>query len=452
MQVADAGRAARRRRSPPPPPPPGPAGAAPPRRSAPASRACLSSAASSSSTPRPRDATVDTIGGRHAPGSECRPPSASIALRSRTVCVGAVPVGLVHHEHVGDLEDARLGGLDPVAHARREQHQRGVGRRGDLAPRPGPPRRSRPAPRRSRPRPAPARPAGVAAASPPRCPRRAIDRMNTPASVAWSCIRTRSPSSAPPENGEDGSTASTPTRCPCPRSARTSIDVVVDLPTPGDAGQPDHPGPAGVRGERRRRPRAAPATPSSTSEISRATDRASPSRAARHAASSTSAARRVEVTARKVAQTLQQQRVALAAAAAQRRRAETAAAPAQLERQVQRDPGAAHPDRVAERDRAAVDVDHLRADAEVAHRLDADRGERLVDLDQVEVGHVQPGLAERLADRVGRLGLQRVVRTGDLAVRADLGQHRWPRAARPRPATSPPPRTRRRRSATSCRR
>ncbi len=118
--------------------------------------------------------------------------------------------------------------------------------------------------------------------------------MNTPASVAWSCIRTRSPSSAPPENGEDGSTASTPTRCPCPRSARTSIDVEVDLPTPGDPVSPIT----------RARPvcgASAAATSrsageaSSTSEISRATDRASPSRA-RATSVSTSAARRVEVT------------------------------------------------------------------------------------------------------------------------------------------------------------
>ena len=53
---------------------------------------------------------------------------------------------------------------------------------------------------------------GVAQARPPRWPREAIDRMKTPPSVAWSCMRTRSPSRAPPENGEDGSTASTPTR------------------------------------------------------------------------------------------------------------------------------------------------------------------------------------------------------------------------------------------------
>jgi hypothetical protein len=119
--------------------------------------------------------------------------------------------------------------------------------------------------------------------------------MNTPPSVAWSCIRTRSPSSAPPENGEDGSTASTPTRWPCPRRARTSTDVEVDLPTPG----------APVSPITRARPvcgASAAATsrsrgePFSTSEISLATDRASPARAPATSAP-TSTLRRVEVTA-----------------------------------------------------------------------------------------------------------------------------------------------------------
>ena len=52
---------------------------------------------------------------------------------------------------------------------------------------------------------------GVASASPPRWPRVAIERMNTPASRAWSCMRTRSPRMAPPVNGDDGSMASTAT-------------------------------------------------------------------------------------------------------------------------------------------------------------------------------------------------------------------------------------------------
>ena len=51
-------------------------------------------------------------------------------------------------------------------------------------------------------------------------------------------MRTRSPSSAPPENGDDGSTASTPTRLPCSRNAVSSAEVVVDLPTPGDPVRP----------------------------------------------------------------------------------------------------------------------------------------------------------------------------------------------------------------------
>jgi len=131
---------------------------------------------------------------------------------------------------------------------------------------------------------------GVAQASPPRWPRLAIDRMNTFGSVAWSCIRTRSPSSAPPENGEDGSTASTPTRRSCARRTRTSADVEVDLPTPGEPVSPIT--------------RARPATganaaatsrsageASSISEISRATPRGSPLRA-RSTSAATSPLRR----------------------------------------------------------------------------------------------------------------------------------------------------------------
>ena len=46
--------------------------------------------------------------------------------------IGAVAVGLVDDEDVPDLEDPRLRGLDPVAHAGREQHERRVRRPGDL--------------------------------------------------------------------------------------------------------------------------------------------------------------------------------------------------------------------------------------------------------------------------------------------------------------------------------
>ena len=61
------------------------------------------------------------------------------------------------------------------------------------------------------------------------------------------------------------------------------------------------------------------------------------------------------------------QRIALAAAAAERGRPDAAAAPAQLQRQVQRDPRARHPDRVAERDGAAVHVHDALVDAQGPH-------------------------------------------------------------------------------------
>ena len=52
----------------------------------------------------------------------------------------------------------------------------------------------------------------VARASPPRCPRVAMLRMNTPGSAACACMRTRSPRIAPPVNGLVGSTAIDPHR------------------------------------------------------------------------------------------------------------------------------------------------------------------------------------------------------------------------------------------------
>src|SRR5690606_13138672 len=102
--------------------------------------------------------------------------------------------------------------------------------------------------------------------------------------------------------------------------------------------------------------------------------------------------------------------------------AQSAAAAAQLVGQVQHDAGARHADGVAQRDRAAVDVDDVCGDAQVPHGLQGHAGERLVDLDQVEVGDLPARLGERVPDRVGRLGVQRVVRSRDVAVRADLGE------------------------------
>src|SRR5487761_2408406 len=73
----------------------------------------------------------------------------------------------------------------------------------------------------------------------------------------------------------------------------------------------------------------------------------------------------------------------LAAAPAQPGGPEPASAPAQLIGEMQGDPGARGADRMADRDRAAVNVHHVGADAEIAHGLDGHGRERLVDLDQV---------------------------------------------------------------------
>ena len=114
--------------------------------------------------------------------------------------------------------DRRLRRRDRPCSRRRRRRPRGcrpspsAPRRRGRAPARPPPCRSRP-PRRPRPGPTPtvstmtrSYPAasrirtasGAASAIPPRCPRVAIDRMNTSGSVACSCIRTRSPSRAPP--------------------------------------------------------------------------------------------------------------------------------------------------------------------------------------------------------------------------------------------------------------
>src|SRR6185437_2178024 len=59
-------------------------------------------------------------------------------------------------------------------------------------------------------------------------------------------------------------------------------------------------------------------------------------------------------------------------------------------------------DRVAERDRAAVDVDLLAVEPEVANDLLHDDSERLVDLEEVDVLQPEAGLRQDLADRRAR--------------------------------------------------
>ena len=75
--------------------------------------------------------------------------------------------------------------------------------------------------------------ARVAGASPPIRSPAAVERMNTPGSEGSTSIRARSPSSAPPDRFEVGSTARIATVGPRERSSETSRESSEDLPTPG---------------------------------------------------------------------------------------------------------------------------------------------------------------------------------------------------------------------------
>ena len=119
---------------------------------------CLSIAATMSSMPSARAATARTTCGRHSPGPALA--ERDHALDVAVGGVGAVPVGLVDHEDVGDLQDAGLDRLDRVAHARARAAPAWCRPARRPPPRPARRRRSRPAPRRSRRPRAPAPPAG----------------------------------------------------------------------------------------------------------------------------------------------------------------------------------------------------------------------------------------------------------------------------------------------------
>src|SRR5688500_12829285 len=82
---------------------------------------------------------------------------------------------------------------------------------------------------------------------------------------------------------------------------------------------------------------------------------------------------------------LQRDRGRLAAADAERGEAAFAAMGLERRQQGRHDPGAAGADRMTERGRAAMDVDPVARDAEVAHRDHRNAGEGLVDLEEVDV-------------------------------------------------------------------
>ena len=119
---------------------------------------CLSSASITSSMPSPSGG--DGLDDRRPPqsrlGAVAEGDHVPQVAHGR---VGAVAVGLVDDEDVADLEDAGLGRLDAVAHARARAARRWCRRGRRPRPRTGRRRPSRRARRRSRPRRAPAAPA-----------------------------------------------------------------------------------------------------------------------------------------------------------------------------------------------------------------------------------------------------------------------------------------------------
>jgi phosphohistidine phosphatase SixA len=91
--------------------------------------------------------------------------------------------------------------------------------------------------------------------------------------------------------------------------------------------------------------------------------------------------------------------VALTAAATERHGGDPATATTQFGQGAERDARAGHAHRVTQRDGATVDVHLLLADAEVVAGGETDRGEGLVDLEDVDVANLDVGLLRRLEDR-----------------------------------------------------
>ncbi len=351
-----------------------------------------------------------------------------------------------------DLQDAGLGRLDPVAHPRGQQHQRGVGRGGDLDLGLTDPDRLHDHACRSRRRRRPAAPGA---------PRRTARR----AGHGWpsSGCRPRGPGRAAasvpghraaprPRTASSGRPPAPPPARPLSRSAATKALVVVDLPTPGRPGDADDVRPSGVRGERlhdRRqlgravldqrdqppdRPRPAwpdlrdqrlAGQPPATSSGSRA----------RHASGST----RRPARRRRTAPPRRCHRPAAAAP-------ERESAPTGPPRPRSGGPRAIAPPLTLTRSSissasspsARALATPTAANASLISIRSRSRDAELL-------------LLARRVDRVGRLQLQRGVRPGHRPVRPDLGDHGQTRAARPPPGWSRPKRPRRRRSGSTTR-
>src|SRR5512139_770711 len=101
---------------------------------------------------------------------------------------------------------------------------------------------------------------------------------------------------------------------------------------------------------------------------------------------------------------LDDRRGAHAAAHAERHERGREVPPLELVEHHAEDHGARGAERVAEGDRATVHVDLVEREVHVAREAQHHRGERLVDLPQVDVAGLHAGTLQRLARRAGRPG------------------------------------------------
>ena len=203
-------------------------------------------------------------------GVEREPSERSAALRSRRVLHRQLAeVGLGDDEHVGDLHDPGLQELQHVAAAGLHDDGDGVGDVGDSVS-------AWPTPTVSITTTSNAAASACAAARVGR--REAAEALagggradQDAASAASNSIRARSPSRAPPERRELGSTASIATVARAPRQACSSAESSVDLPAPGGPVIPiTCPGasPPSARGRDLAQQRARPARGRSAVELS----------------------------------------------------------------------------------------------------------------------------------------------------------------------------------------
>ncbi len=197
---------------------------------------CRSSAASSSGTPAPVAAVVIITSGRLGRGraaSESRPAVATSIARSWAAvrCAPGLSPLLTTTRSATSSRPALMAWISsPISGASRTTVVSAAAATStSLCPVPTVSMRIRSKPAAS----STAAAAVEVDARPPACPRDAIERMKTSSSAACACMRTRSPSSAPPVIGLDGSTAMTATVRPTRRTSTIKAATSVDLPDPG---------------------------------------------------------------------------------------------------------------------------------------------------------------------------------------------------------------------------